>query len=196
MNSSRNSILSALSKNKPAPVSLPHITLPDQQETDLVERFTKVAVSIGSRVFPVNNYEEVGIGLKKLFPDAKQVVSQVADSAVFREFAVDKKADPHALAAVDLAVLQGQFGVAENSAIWTTEEQLGQRVLPFICQHLALIISGKDIVNSMHHAYASIAGSDYGYGVFIAGPSKTADIEQSLVLGAHGPRSLTIFILV
>ena len=196
MNSSRNSILSALSKNKPAPAPLPHLALSVQQETDLVESFTNVAVSIGSRVFPVKSYQEVETMLKKLFPEAKQVVSQVADSVIFRGKAVNKKVDPHSLATVDLAVLQGQFGVAENSAIWTTEEQLGQRVLPFICQHLALIISGNDIVNSMHHAYARIAGSDYGYGVFIAGPSKTADIEQSLVLGAHGPRSLTVFILV
>jgi L-lactate dehydrogenase complex protein LldG len=38
------------------------------------------------------------------------------------------------------------------------------------------------------------AGS-YGFATFIAGPSKTADIEQSLVLGAHGPRSLIVFLI-
>jgi L-lactate utilization protein LutC len=37
--------------------------------------------------------------------------------------------------------------------------------------------------------------ADYGFATFIAGPSKTADIEQSLVLGAHGPRSMTVFLL-
>ena len=85
--------------------------------------------------------------------------------------------------------------MAENSAVWIQEAQIGLRVLPFICQHLALVISQKDIVPSMHEAYARIGEASYGYGVFIAGPSKTADLEQSLVLGAHGPHSLTIFII-
>ncbi|MNW08326.1 Lactate utilization protein C [compost metagenome] len=47
----------------------------------------------------------------------------------------------------------------------------------------------------MHEAYQKIADSVYGFGTFIAGPSKTADIEQSLVLGAHGPKNMTVFIL-
>lgn len=51
----------------------------------------------------------------------------------------------------------------------------------------------------MHAAYDRIAALEaaaaYGFSTFIAGPSKTADIEQSLVLGAHGPISLTVFLL-
>ena len=196
MNSSRNSILSALKKNKPAPVPLPAIALPEQQEADLLESFTNVAVNIGSRVVNVNSYQEIEATLSKLFPDAKEVIAHVEGNSVFRAKSLDVAADPHSLEAVDLAVLEGQFAVAENSAIWLSEAQMGQRVLPFICQHLALIIRRKNMVASMHHAYQRTAGTDQGYGVFIAGPSKTADIEQSLVLGAHGPRSLTVFILV
>jgi L-lactate dehydrogenase complex protein LldG len=70
-----------------------------------------------------------------------------------------------------------------------------QRVLPFICQHLAVLLQKKDLVSSMHEAYDVIGNADYGFGVFIAGPSKTADIEQSLVLGAHGPKSMTVFLI-
>ena len=70
-----------------------------------------------------------------------------------------------------------------------------QRVLPFITQHLAIIINAENVVPTMHEAYDQISKTSYGFGTFIAGPSKTADIEQSLVIGAHGPRSMTAFVM-
>ena len=47
----------------------------------------------------------------------------------------------------------------------------------------------------MHEAYERLSSFDEGYGVFISGPSKTADIEQSLVIGAQGPLSTTVFLV-
>ena len=70
-----------------------------------------------------------------------------------------------------------------------------ERVLPFITQHLVLIVNKADILPTLHEAYETIGQQQYGYGTFIAGPSKTADIEQSLVLGAHGSRSLWVFLM-
>ena len=102
--------------------------------------------------------------------------------------------DPHELADTDLAILRAHFGVAENAAVWMTEECMIERALPFICQHLAVLIDKKDIVGTMQEAYERLGVAAYGFGVFIAGPSKTADIEQSLVLGAHGPVSMTVFV--
>jgi L-lactate dehydrogenase complex protein LldG len=103
--------------------------------------------------------------------------------------------DGHTLEDVELGVFKAHFAVAENSAMWVTEEVLGKRVSPFICQHLMLIVNKKDVIQNMHQAYERIGADTYNFGTFIAGPSKTADIEQSLVLGAHGPRSLNIIIL-
>jgi L-lactate dehydrogenase complex protein LldG len=102
----------------------------------------------------------------------------------------------HHLKTVDLAVLQSDLAVAENGSVWITDAHLPQRVLPFITQHLAVVITPDAIVPTLHEAYEKISDNAYGFGVFIAGPSKTADIEQSLVLGAHGPKTMTVFILI
>jgi L-lactate dehydrogenase complex protein LldG len=78
-----------------------------------------------------------------------------------------------------------------------------QRVAYFLSQHVALIVPRERIVNNMHEAYGWIArqAGERGpfdkprWGTFMSGPSKTADIEQALVIGAHGARSLNVFFI-
>jgi len=115
--------------------------------------------------------------LEVLFPDRRRY---------------EKTLDGLSLADVEVLEIDGEFGVAENGAIWLTEEAFPHRVAPFICQHLVINVS--EIVPNMHVAYARLGGVKSGFGLFLAGPSKTADIEQSLVIGAHGARSLTVVI--
>ena len=103
-------------------------------------------------------------------------------------------AGPHDLADVNLAIIRGEFGVAENAAIWVPEPLMGARALPFITQHLVIVIPAASLVHTMHQAYERVSADGLGFGVFISGPSKTADIEQSLVVGAHGARSLTVLL--
>lgn len=104
----------------------------------------------------------------------------------------EQLADPLQLAGVDLAILPAAVAVAENGAMWVSEAEAVHRVLPFITQHLILVVPRARLVGTMHEAYRAIAVDATGFGVFIAGPSKTADIEQSLVIGAHGSRSLIV----
>lgn len=100
--------------------------------------------------------------------------------------------DAHELNDLEVAIIQGQFGVAENGAIWLTDENLGLRALPFITEHLVIVLEEKSLVSNMHEAYQRIGAQHSGFGLFISGPSKTADIEQSLVIGAHGAKSLRV----
>jgi L-lactate dehydrogenase complex protein LldG len=103
--------------------------------------------------------------------------------------------DPHQLEGIDLAILPGAFGVAENGAIWVDAAALPHRGVFVVTQHLAIVLPAGEIVPDMHAAYERVGALPRGYGLFIAGPSKTADIEQALVIGAHGARSCTVFLV-
>ena len=103
--------------------------------------------------------------------------------------------DPHALEDVDFFIAPGEFAVAENAAVWVTDQSLRHRVLYFLSQHMALVVPASQLIHNMHEAYRRLSFDRPQFGLFISGPSKTADIEQSLVIGAHGPRSLTVFLM-
>jgi L-lactate dehydrogenase complex protein LldG len=109
---------------------------------------------------------------------------------------LDEIEDAHLLETVDFAVLPGEFAVAENAAVWVNVENVRHRAIYFISQHVALVVPASQVVNNMHEAYQRLQfTADTSYGVFISGPSKTADIEQSLVIGAHGARSQIVFLV-
>lgn len=193
--SSRAQVLSAVKENQPELLVMPDIAHLLKVETqDLVEEFIRVIEGIGAKVFQVNNHQEIIHQLKADFEiDKVRVVSTLKE---FNEIAKPFSGlDNHELADVELMILPTHFAVAENGASWVDDELFKERVLPFIPQHLVLIVEKEKIVPTMHHAYQLIGDKKYGYGTFIAGPSKTADIEQSLVLGAHGPRSLRVFLI-
>ena len=51
-----------------------------------------------------------------------------------------------------------------------------------------------DMIDTMHDAMKLVSLDDIAYGAFISGPSKTADIEQALVMGAHGAMRATVIL--
>ncbi|WP_143306078.1 LutC/YkgG family protein [Chitinophaga vietnamensis] len=187
---SRDKILAALKQNQPEASVLPSLEGLRGAMPNDVAAYRKVLESLGGSLFEVNSAEEIRPLLQQQYPGLKRVVDATAPEQ--REWINE---DPHALEDVDMAIVPGQWAVAENGAIWLTEADMRVRVLPFICQHLAIAISKSRILSTMHDAYEKIGAPQTGFGVFIAGPSKTADIEQSLVLGAHGAKSLSVFLL-
>jgi len=192
---SRDKILAALQQNQPELVPLPPDLSFEKDETiDLSAKFKAMAEGIGSKVYEVADAEEIKRLIALDFPDAKRILSNVDEvvSDGIPAFILD--ADPHSYEDVNIAIFKPRLGVAENSALWLTEDLMGVRALPFITQHIVMIVDVAALVPDMHTAYQVIGDADYGFSTFIAGPSKTADIEQSLVLGAHGPRSMTIFL--
>lgn len=194
---SRERILEAVKENQPDLRELPNLDLFYQNQNTNEENlanFIYTVELIGAKVYQVQDHQQIIDQLKADFElEGKRVVSAVAELNSFAD--QYNGLDNHELANVELMVLPTHFAVAENGACWVNDELYRERLLPFIPQHLAFILKKENIVPTMHQAYERIADKKYGYGAFIAGPSKTADIEQSLVLGAHGPRSLRVFVI-
>ena len=190
--SSKQDILKAIAKNKPNETVLPDL-LSFPSTEDLVEKYTQSVTLNGGTAMEAASLEAVQTYIDENFLEGLQIVSMIDE--IKGNIEVSSITDPHELETVELAVIRGEVGSTENAATWISEKTLPHRVLPFISQHLIIVLEKANLVANMHEAYQKIDVRETGYGVFIAGPSKTADIEQSLVIGAHGARSLTVFLL-
>lgn len=192
--SNREKILAAVKNNQPVLQLLPDLSTLDVIEyADKFLQFSTVLTTIGGTVVEIKNTNEIIEYVKTNFTGNKNYITTLPQLEEFK--LLDENLDPHTLENIEVAIVAAQFGVAENGSVWLTGDEIKIRALPFICEHLAVLLNKNDLLNNMHEAYNLIGSANYDFGVFIAGPSKTADIEQSLVLGAHGPKTMTVFIV-
>ena len=190
----REKILDAVLKNQPAATALPDTSMFTGNSNNPVQQYMNIFRTIGGSCFTANSIDAVKTLISEQFDRSKRIVTTLPELSDSFEL-ISATVDPHTYNDIEVAIIKAHFSVAENGAVWLTEEIMGQRIIPYICQHLAVIIDAGTIVPTLHEAYEKIGTGDYGFGGFIGGPSKTADIEQALVLGAHGPLTMTVFIL-
>ncbi len=193
---SKQEILAAIRRSNVPRSELPALDGPWITYPDKIRQFTELVTSVGGRPVLVPDAAAAQADLRQFAPyvGAKRIYSSVTGIGD-NNFDLEAVTDPHELEDLDVAVLPGDFAVAENGAVWVTDLALKHRVVYFITQHLVLVVKANEILDNMHQAYGRLAFPQAGFGLFISGPSKTADIEQSLVVGAHGPRSLTVFVI-
>lgn len=181
-------------------VEAPELPVVDQSRLihfdDPIEQFQEMLRFVGGEPHLVESPEQIHEVLQgiQVFKDARRIASTFPE-AVQPTVDLTTVDDPHQLSSLDWTIVKGEFGVAENGSIWIDGATMPHRVMIFIAQYLAITVSRREIVAHMHDAYARLGAPDPGFGIFVSGPSKTADIEQSLVLGAHGCRKLQVFLL-
>lgn len=192
---SREQIFHSIKKHQPSHAPLPRIPLFDEEDSKLVALFCMNLEAVGGRAITSRKKKDLNALVAENYPETKNCWSEV-DSVQSINVNKTSIGDAHELKDVELVVLKGEFGVAENGAVWIAEPQLSYRVLPFIIQNLMIVLERSTLVLNMHQAIKQINMTENGgFGVFISGPSKTADIEQSLVIGAHGSRSLSVILI-
>lgn len=193
--SSREDILQSIRYATNTKFEKPDLTMIEKHALvypDVVAQFCSMIKQVGGDTVLLKQEDDVNELIKKMYPGVRRIASNL-EGVTCATFNPDEILDPAELDGTELAVIDGELGVAENGAIWI-EQDVKQRAIYFISEKLVILLDRKEIVNNMHEAYKRIDTGEYGFGVFISGSSKTADIEQALVMGAHGARDVLVLI--
>jgi L-lactate dehydrogenase complex protein LldG len=196
--SAREDILKRLRSNTREVYDMPDLSClnPIVFDDPVAEFIEKTTTTAGARLIEQAVGENLNEVIRRAYPDAGLIASNLPG--------VDAQLNPdianaQELMTVDVGVIEGHIGVAENACIWIPQ-QMKEKAVCFASQRLVVLLRRAAIVSNMHEAYGRIAASkdyfrQYKFGTFISGPSKTADIEGALVYGAQAARSVAVVLL-
>lgn len=208
---SKDNILGKLRRNTRETYDMPDLSFKKLTFADPVAEYIKqTTTTAGAKLIEAKEGDDLSELIRQAYPDAKVVstnVSGITAEGLSKAYgrpvelrSPDTVETAQQLDGTDVGVLQGGVACAENACVWIPQT-MKERAVCFISEYLVILVSRSNIVSNMHQAYKwleEIQGSAQGdvpYGTFISGPSKTADIEQSLVYGAQAACGVTVILM-
>lgn len=207
----KEDFLNKLRKNTHVQYDMPDMKIEGIQYGDTLKQFVEMTKSVGGFVIEAKPGDDLNDLVRLAYPDAKVFTSNLPemkleslranviegcnpDEVELRNPDTVKEAND--LNGTDVGIVRGQVGVAENGCVWIPQT-MKEKAMLFISEYLVIVLDKKQVINNMHEAYARIEmDPKYNFGTFISGPSKTADIEQALVMGAQAARGVTLILTV
>ena len=135
-------------------------------------------------------------GWKSVAAHRAELASSAAASLGLPVLHTDDGYDVNALEACDVGISGCDALVAQTGTVVVTNRSAGGRALSILPPHHVVIATRDQLVRDLTAAFALVQeryGASYPSMIsLITGPSRTGDIERILVLGAHGPKKLTV----
>ena len=188
----KEELLNKLRRNVVRQFDMPSKPVDGIVYSDVTNQFVEMSKTVGAKVLEVKSSDDLNSVIRKAYPNAKIFASSI--NGIEADLNPDTIASAANLNGTDVGIIQGELGVAENGCVWIPQT-MKERAVCFISEELVILLDKNNIVSNMHEAYKRIQMPHYGYGVFISGPSKTADIEQALVMGAQAARGVTVILV-
>ena len=188
----KEELLNKLRRNVVRQFDMPSKPVDGIVYSDVTNQFVEMSKTVGAKVLEVKSSDDLNSVIRKAYPNAKIFASSI--NGIEADLNPDTIASAADLNGTDVGIIQGELGVAENGCVWIPQT-MKERAVCFISEELVILLDKDNIVSNMHEAYKRIQMPHYGYGVFISGPSKTADIEQALVMGAQAARGATVILV-
>ncbi|MBP9838876.1 MAG: LUD domain-containing protein [Proteobacteria bacterium] len=193
--SSRAGILKGIKKLELEESSYPVYDFSGSAAEVNTQKFFELLALIGGSGVSLENTQEIAERIKTLpyYQEQLKIYSEIPGLSL-ANVSLEQFAQAKELYQIGLAIVRGEIAVQENGAIWVNPQNYKHRAILFAAEHLIIVVSRKNLVLNMEQAYSKIDLTKNQTGYFIAGPSKTADIEQCLVIGAQGAKSLNVFL--
>jgi hypothetical protein len=188
----KEELLNKLRRNVVRQFDMPSKPVDGIVYSDVTNQFVEMSKTVGAKVLEVKSSDDLNSVIREAYPNAKIFASSI--NGIEADLNPDTIASAADLNGTDVGIIQGELGVAENGCVWIPQT-MKERAVCFISEELVILLDKDNIVSNMHEAYKRIQIPHYGYGVFISGPSKTADIEQALVMGAQAARGVTVILV-
>ncbi len=188
----KEELLSKLRRNTIQQFDMPETSIDGIKYENTIEQFIEMSHKVGSEIIEAKAGEDLNELIRKAYPEAQVLASNVKGIKV--NLNPDMVSEAQDLNGTDVGIVEGDIAVAENGCVWVPQT-MKERVVCFVSENLVILVHRDKIVNNMHEAYRRIHMTEYGYGCFISGSSKTADIEQALVMGAQAARGVTVIIV-
>jgi L-lactate dehydrogenase complex protein LldG len=173
---------------------------------DLIKLFQSMLESVGAKVIRVRAQKALGESVAEVLRERNlPLIVRCGTDPLFKPLGDGENsllevrrgpAEADDLVSLSHAVM----GAAETGTMFLLSGPENPSTLNFLPETHLVAIKADNIMGPYEHAWAKLRGM-YGPGRMprtvnlISGPSRTADIEQTIVMGAHGPRNLTVFIL-
>ena len=136
-------------------------------------------------------------GWQQIASHTGELTDAAAQSLALPTLTTERGYDPAALEQCSAALTECDALVAQTGSVLITSRSAGGRTLSALAPHHVVLATREQLVPDLTAAFSLLSeryGTDYPSLLsFITGPSRTGDIERILVLGAHGPKRLTIF---
>lgn len=173
---------------------MPDMNIQGISYPDPFKQFAEMTKTVGGNIVEAKEGDDINDIIKSLYPEAKTFASNLHYITIAQKNP-DTVAEAKDLDGTDVGIVEGKIGVAENGCVWIPQT-MKEKAVCYISEYLVIILKKSDIVNNMHEAYKRITfDPQYNFGAFISGPSKTADIEQALVMGAQAARGVTVIVV-
>jgi len=93
---------------------------------------------------------------------------------------------------IDLGIIQGEFGVSENGAVWVVQN-VKERGLYFIAEYLVILLDKNQLVNNMHEAYSKVSKTIMAMVCLYPVPLKQRILSRHWLLERMVQKALQLF---